>query len=883
MNYNKRVVFFAFLFLFILPASKAYTIVGDTVSYTNAYGQLNVTPHTSKGFMEHTQTLMLTSFLAGTQSLDFAFQFNDSVEGNIWVWNGDDWNDITHLISHSVIYKDHKPQHYYWIKNVDFEQDETKTVKLQYRRPAATAGKWDLWVKRSSDNISEALESGYFVHLDPWYNSSLTSRYEINITNSNNTYSLKNYVANITIDTATLISAGNMSAICYARIVDINNVSYSYDIEECNDAATVYWTLIGDLPRDRNTNLWFYFGDVADTSIEVPATVWAGYDLRVPFNDSNVGYDDSPNGWDYALQNSPSLVAGRFGNALDFEEDDSEYMKDTDGDIPVAGKFNVVTDFWFKPDEAMSAAGGACVPQAGDGGAWWQPNYDINNDGGWFLRVDGGTTADLAVDIEHASGTWFHLTFWVNTTHRKIYYNGWELATAATALSGSGLNFNSNGNWIGVDKDTTATRYCDGIFDELRYTDGDTSIFINSSHSWVIPDEQIGITIYGLESQAASSPSIAHYLNISVFNELEPESQIEYYNITIYSAGSKVWNQTGTNLTQINLNQSSIPTGLLRVVVDRAGYYQREQLITSDKATGFNLTFYLLDTSKAVNVGYQVVDITARPISDATITIEKSISGNYSIISEYLTDSSGFISVYLNADTNYQITTTKTSYSTDVRTSRPVSGNSYLIVLNKTIDVGVDSIGLTFRYWFYPQMPRLSTCDEADFSFNVQDMNGNITYFGLNLTLNGSIEIDFIDNNTANLSSGKLNRTLNLSSYYGNITLYGNVTISDYGTVTFTAFYVVDNACNMGYTLDDLFRAFAAGSTGISGDMAAIFLIFLSTFLATSVAGLIGGNGAGVVVYLFEIILPIYGFISWPLYIFIGLGLFAVLLLRNRL
>lgn len=884
MNLQLKAVFFVFLILLTASIGYAYKIVGDTVSYTNAYGQLNVTPHTSYGFIEHTQTITLTSFMPGTQTLDFAFQFNRSIQGQIWYWTGSDWNDITNMMTHSIRYKNYMPQHYYWVSGVNFANDETKTIKITYKAQPGESGKWDLWIKRTQDNITEALDNGYFVHLDPWYNSSLTHRYEINITNSNSTYALKNYVANITIDTATLITAGNMSAICYARIVDASNTSYYYDIENCNNESTIYWTYIGDLPRDRNTNLWFYYGDVADSSIESPANVWAGYDLRMPCNDSTLGYDDSPNGWDYALENTPQLVAGRFGDALDFEEDNTEYMKDTDGDVPVAGKDNAIVDFWINPDTTLDASVGPTLLYTGDGGNWFRINYDDGTNGGWNLRVDGGASTDVTAVATHSSGTWYHMTYFVNTTHRAIYQNGWLLSIAATALPG-GLNGGSNGNWIAIDNTQSAGRYYDGIMDEIRTTDGDTSIFINSSHSWIIPDEQIGITIYGLETETGSAPSTAHNLNISVFDEDSTEVQIEYYNYSLWKDGNKFYNGTGSNMTQINLNQSSMQTGEITVKIDKAGYHPRYLLINNDKATGYNLTFYLLETSKAVNVGYLVMDFTGRTLGDALVEIEKNVNGNYTPIYELKTPSDGTISVYLSPETTYRVTGSLSGYSTETITTKPISGAIYDIVLNKSLDIEVESIGIYFSYYFLPYWTRYSSCDNEDFSFNINDKLGNVSFFGLNITLNNTITIGYYDNSTANVSSGKLNMTLDLTDYTGNITLRGNVTIGRFGTYNFTYFYRIDSCSQATYnfTLDHVLRAVTETDSEIGGNIAAIFLIFFSAILATSLASFMGGHGSGIVVFMIEALLPIYGIISWPLYIFIGITLLIVMFIRVRL
>ncbi|GAG78392.1 unnamed protein product, partial [marine sediment metagenome] len=61
--------------------------------------------------------------------------------------------------------------HYYYITGVPVKQDHNYHGMWKYNVPIDSSGKWELLGKLSSDTISEALDSGRYVMLDPWWDS----------------------------------------------------------------------------------------------------------------------------------------------------------------------------------------------------------------------------------------------------------------------------------------------------------------------------------------------------------------------------------------------------------------------------------------------------------------------------------------------------------------------------------------------------------------------------------------------------------------------------------------------------------------------------------------------------------------------------------------
>ena len=76
-------------------------IVNDSITWSNKYGSLTVTPHTSTNIIRQTQYAEFVSNI--TNELDVAFRFNNSLNNkNIWIWKNishnvsiPDYDDIT--------------------------------------------------------------------------------------------------------------------------------------------------------------------------------------------------------------------------------------------------------------------------------------------------------------------------------------------------------------------------------------------------------------------------------------------------------------------------------------------------------------------------------------------------------------------------------------------------------------------------------------------------------------------------------------------------------------------------------------------------------------------------------------------------------------------
>jgi len=158
-----------------------YTMEGNSVTWQNDYGLINVTPHTCHNAVctyEADITMLLPS-----QDYDFAFRFAEQlVNPSLYEWKNISHNILnneTQQVEEVYFYEwidrtnaftmdTYEGYIYYWVADVGFIQDETKKYRWQFNKPS-TDGKWELLAKRSSESLESAISNEHYIILDPWY------------------------------------------------------------------------------------------------------------------------------------------------------------------------------------------------------------------------------------------------------------------------------------------------------------------------------------------------------------------------------------------------------------------------------------------------------------------------------------------------------------------------------------------------------------------------------------------------------------------------------------------------------------------------------------------------------------------------------------------
>lgn len=313
----------AFFFIFNIFNIQQPIVKDKSQIWENSYGKLEVYPIVSESLISHRQFFNATSYL-NSQYIDLAFRFDfllsnaniyiykevDHVERHALNDNGTVWEYRNTTIMGYVNVNDFVDVEYYngyyWyiLKDIYFEQDETKHGYIEYDVPINSNGKWDLFIKRSSDTLKYALDNNLFVHLDPWWSAGSNWDYckVCNIANSNNDYQI---MINVTyssggdvdceshcqadFDDVRFVNADNDTELDYwlERKVDSD---YAYfwvelpsDVED-DDYIMIYYGYASAISNSDGDETFIFFDDFLGSSVDNTKWYWnnqASLDINV--------------------------------------------------------------------------------------------------------------------------------------------------------------------------------------------------------------------------------------------------------------------------------------------------------------------------------------------------------------------------------------------------------------------------------------------------------------------------------------------------------------------------------------------------------------------------------------------------------------------------
>ncbi len=330
-----------------------------------------------------------------------------------------------------------------------------------------------------------------------WWNDGW--KYRKSVTISNTSTALTDYQAMITLDTATLITAGKMQSDCDdIRIVSHNGEQYNYWIEPttCNTSATKIWTKVKSIPSTGGV-VYIYYGNTGASSVaKSPSEIFiqeidnvgAAWLLDESSANSCTGgvndsCDSSTSSFDLAWGTATTSTTGKISNGLNFDGTDNATANIDDTFTPISSTKRWTVALWFKTSDTQGY-----LFDTGDGGNVGERvavfSDGANNLSLYMSQDSNGTEYKyLNYSVTSTDNNWHHLVVTRDGDNSvKLYVDSSVISVSSTttdvdmsSYSETWTDFNLGHRYI-----LNIYNYT-GVIDEARvYTDSLTAAEISA-------------------------------------------------------------------------------------------------------------------------------------------------------------------------------------------------------------------------------------------------------------------------------------------------------------------------------------------------------------------------------------------------------------------
>lgn len=300
---NKKIVPMLLLVLLCLNCIPL-GISGQT--WENEYGKLEVYPDTSFGLIRQKQYYNATWYKAGNY-LDIAFCFDEPLSyGKIFYWNGIDYVPV------NVDHVEYNDKSFYVLSDIWFDQDETKHGFWEYDVKPMTSGKWDMYIKLSSDTWQYAFSNNRLVHLDPWWNSNWDYKKKITLDHDQVPGALVNFPVLINlssdVDLAANVGFSDGRDIAFTDGAEAVQLNHEIEFFKSSTGQLVAWVNVTSLSSVVDTDIYMYYGNDAASNQSDPTGVWDS-DFVAVYHMTGPNYEnitDSTSNWHNASSQGDS-------------------------------------------------------------------------------------------------------------------------------------------------------------------------------------------------------------------------------------------------------------------------------------------------------------------------------------------------------------------------------------------------------------------------------------------------------------------------------------------------------------------------------------------------------------------------------------------------
>lgn len=648
---------------------------------------------------------------------------NKTAEWFEWEQNGteirywDDWIDVSGVFNQ--ISWNNKT--WFYRENVAFAANETKILKMKVEVKPNSNGKYDLFAKLSSDSFQEAFDSGRYVLLDPWFNTSWFNRKCVNVTDGWNTdrlnYPITVNVTGLTLATSNcskeirvLANYSTDTALVFGGGYDIINASgqtASSGHQWCDMLVFVNQTATANATyTSRNVSSYcFYYNNAAAATPSYTAHVDKG----------NEGYwtdfsADIPWGGGAGLTKTVSTVnENRILNTI------------------AAGSAD--PSFFYLTATNNFTAGALGITQI------WRVKYNNGSTTGYFGYSFGDGSSSAAIGIR--SNLVKQITDW---------------DTEATANAGSVTLNDGFHTIVDVTNKTDYYLYVDGVL----ITSG-----INGTHGYVTKDYlQIGgafVSTFnfdldywrvtgGMKPPLATTLGVEEALNSDRFfnatckdetTDAFLQCNIAVSNSTTAYSESNVWALNYSNST------ASRPFGALTLTANKTGYSTRSipTFFFVNGDTNVNVTIYLLNNSISTVHAIAVFTVTSAygTVAGADVNLSKMVGGSPVLVASGVTDGFGTTSFFVDSTSSYQLSAFKTGYGGALILLTNPLLTTYTIILGSGVNTSLPITCLTGISTALTPNSRQLFRGNQTITWSISSVTSNLSYWGWRVDWNGTI------------------------------------------------------------------------------------------------------------------------------------------------
>lgn len=253
-------------------------------------------------------------------------------------------------------------------------------------------------------------------------------------------------------------------------------------------------------------------------------------------------------------------------------------------------------------------------------------------------------------------------------------------------------------------------------------------------------------------------------MNITCFNESSTSQQI-YYDLIISNSSSSETFSDMWNWTSNNYCNGSTPVNDVTVSISNESFYS-PRYYYEDTDSDTNLTAYLLPLSDLweQDVTILVNNEVGGVVSNALVTVSKTVGGSYAIVAQDKSDGAGQTYFNLDKQTSYLLVANKSGYIQSSLAFQPSKDTYTITLIGTSTNTTLFNDSLSGISWNVTPAGYMVT-GIKNFNFSIYCSNDDLEFWGMNVTYNGSLQYT---TNQTDSGGGSANYTMNTSNVLGN-------------------------------------------------------------------------------------------------------------------